>query len=177
MASLIIRSLLVTSLTVLFLEIKFENLVLFFYSVQCSTVALETTFDILRFSTGVYVDIRPQSGKNATTLYWTKYKTSFIKLWNSRHYPFGWTFSSMYRNLTIYFHSIKCSFISHAHYTFFHSMMNMVLYCLALLQTGLLEDVSQLMTLTFWNKTFSLTWKKNKSYMHAHIHTLKNSPI
>lgn len=142
------RNLLVTFLTILSLQIKFENLILFFYFVQCSTVALKTTFGILRFPTGVYVDIRrPQPEKCYHTVF-NKILNLFHKVPElPSHYPFGWTFLSTYRHLTFYPHSIICSFITHAHCTFSHSMKTMVLYCLALLQIGLLKDVSKLIYL------------------------------
>ena len=84
------------------------------------------------------------------------------------HYPFGWNFLSTYTHLILYPHCIIYSFITHIHGTFSHSMKNMVLYYLALLQIGLLKDLSKLITLSEIKLAYS---SRRKKITHACTNT------
>lgn len=69
----------VAFLTILSLEIKFEKLILF-NSVPCSTAALKTALEILRFWTGVYVDVRRPQTENCYHIVFNDMKNLFHKV-------------------------------------------------------------------------------------------------
>lgn len=145
-----------TFLAIASLEMEFENLISVFYSfIFISTVDLKIILGIFRFWIGVWRSKKMSAGKRLSqcSVFNDTQKFFYKVLELPSHYPFGWTLLSTYTHLILYPHCIIYSFITHIHRTFSHSMKNTVLYYLALLQIGLMKDLSKLITLTIWNKT------------------------